>query len=251
MCCHGSFMFICMFLFAYQVYHCIKDFCNQTPIPVTKFEKQELHPLPSICISPSHILRQKVARHKISPEGYAKLGKWKSSLSEYDENQTYHDISASLEDLIHNIAIVKEIDDVSQTYMTEIMSPMNKSLPIGRCDYYYNLKCYCIHLSDIDNNFGIQQVILNTTNYSTFKVSVVPKNNFYDLHLKFTLTKTKAGFFYENIIEYSLSHQLPVKSNGCSPAMNWRTDYCKLKFIHDKIFSCLNCTTPWLLYFSK
>ena len=250
-CGHGSFIFLCTLLFAYQVYHCIEDFLNQTPIPFTKVENQELHPLPSICISQTGILKRKITRHNIRPEDYFILGKWKSSLPEYDETETYNDISASFEDLIHSVTISKEIDDVSQTYIKEKISSTNKSLPIGRCDYHNTLKCYCIHLSNIDNTFGIQQVVLKTTNYSIFKFSIVPQNRFYDHLQKFTSIKTEAGFLYANIVEYSLSNHLPTKPDGCSTEMNWRTDDCKLKFIHDQIYSRLNCTTPWLQYLSR
>ena len=249
LCFNAAFILLCSSLFVYQAYHSFINFIHQDPITYTVMEDQELHPLPSICIRPLTIPRGKYTRHNISHHGYNWEGKWRSFLPNYDEKQTYDDLSSSLQDLLHTVTLRKESNAVSDNYFIETISITNNSLPISRCDYFKFLKCYCINLSDMENAFGIQDLFLKTAQNA--KISIVPKNQFFGYHRKLTQIYTPIGYDYTYIIDHSISKQLPTEPNGCSQEIDWKSDICFLRYTHNKIFSRLNCTTPWLLIHSR
>ena len=240
---------LCSSLFLYQACQCITNFIRQTPITYTRVENQELHPLPSICISPPRVSEERYSKHNISQQEYNKEGIWKSFLPNYDEEQTYDDLSLSLEDLLSTLTLRREFHEVSENYVKEVISITNKSLPISRCDYYENLKCYCIDLSDLENTYGIQDIFLKTTQNA--EITVVPKHQYFGYLRKLTLIVTTPGYDYTYIVDHYLSEQLPLEPDGCSHEMDWKSDSCVLQYLHEKIYSRFNCTTPWLLTYSR
>ena len=129
-------------------------------------------------------------------------GKWKSVLPNYDEEQTYDDLSASFYDLIENIQFYKEINRRSEAYDIHVIPAINMTLPIGRCDYYGVLKCYCIHLADVENSFGIQEVLLKLKR--NVEITIAPKNQFYEYVRKLNVTYVGPGFSYD----YKVAHYL-------------------------------------------
>ena len=242
----GALTLICTLIFARQAYHCTKEFLYQTPITTTSVDNQEFHPLPSICVSLQYISEEKSTKHNISSYGHMHEGKWKSVLPNYDEEQTYDDLSASFYDLIEAIEFYKEVNSRSEAYDVLVFSAINMTLPIGRCDYYGVQKCYCIHLADVENSFGIQEVIL--TLKRNVEITIAPKNQFYEYVRKLNIIYAGPDFNYQYNIAHSVYKRLP---NTCSHTMDWKSDECKLAFLHEKIYSALNCTTPWLLFYSR
>ena len=249
LCFYAALIMSCSSLFLYQAYQCISGFINQTPITYTRVENQELHPLPSICISPKNVSEERYSKHNISQRGYNKEGIWKSFSPNYDEKQTYDDLSLSLEDLLSTLTLRTEFHEVSENYVNKVISITNKSLPISRCDYYEILKCYCFDLSDMKNTFGIQDITLKTAQDA--EITVVPKNQYFGYIRKLSLIFTTPGYDYTYIVDHYLSEQLPVEPDGCSHEMNWKSNSCILRYIHEKIYSRFNCTTPWLLTHSR
>ena len=112
---YTCFVLLCTCVFLYQAFVSVKDFMNQTPLTKTSLEKQELHPLPAICIEPLGRLRN-ASLHNLTVHGYRKEGKWRSASPDFDDEQTYNNLSASFEDLVEEIKIKRDINDGSDAY---------------------------------------------------------------------------------------------------------------------------------------
>ena len=222
---------------------------KQKPLTSTSVENQEVYPLPSICIEPLGIQKEKLSFHNLTWSGYRKEGKWKSVLPHFDEEQTYNNVSASFEDLVDNILIKREIIDGSDGYESMTLKNIEDGLILERCDYYFNLKCFCITFSDHLVSYGIQKIKIRIKMES--EITIVAPRHYYSFKRKHTYLEAEKGFRYNYVLHYSISKILPLQPNPCSTEMDWNVDPCKLKYINDKTMNLMNCTTPWLLDFAR
>ena len=242
---NACFVLICISFFSYQAIKCLDEFMKQQPLTRRSVEIQQLYPLPSICVQPLNI---SYSLHNLTQEGYQWEGKWRSVLPEFDDEETYNNISASFQDLVEQIQVERNVDGDSDSYETVQLS-IDDDFSIDRCDYYFNLKCFCINISEKQNTKGIQRIKMDLKMSS--EVTIVPPQNYYSFLRKQTLFYFEAGFNYNFALHHSITKSLSIQPNPCSEAMDWMQDPCKLKYINDKIMDTLNCTTPWLLAFAR
>ena len=243
------FTLVCTIIFTYKTFECIDAYFHQKPMTRSFHEKQDLNPLPSICITPSIISKKKISLHNLTLNGYQKEGKWKSNMSTFDEEKTYNAVSASFEDLVEKITIDKGINDLSDAYETNTLRNIKDGLLLERCDYYYKLKCFCINFAPNLTSHGIQHLKLYLKMDST--VSIVAPRNYFSFDRKLSTLEFAKGFSYQYVLHHSIEKVLPVQENPCSSQMDWSVDPCKLTYINNKIMNSLTCTTPWLLAFAK
>ena len=100
-----SFILLCIAIFIFEAYQCVKDFLNQKPLTRRSVEKQELYPLPSICIEGVEF--QNLDLHNLTGKGYLKKGRWRSVLPDFDDEQTDNKISKSFNDIVDRIRIAQ------------------------------------------------------------------------------------------------------------------------------------------------
>ena len=117
---------ICISIFLYQAIHSLQDFINQRPLSSRSLEKQSLYPLPAICVAPLTIDGNNLAVHNITEHGYCKQGQWRSVLPEFDDEETYDNISASFEDLVEQIAVRRDRDDFSDHYEEAVLGSVQQ-----------------------------------------------------------------------------------------------------------------------------
>ena len=168
-------------------------------------EKQESYPLPSICISLARISEDKLSSHNLTLTGYRTEGYWKSNLSQLDEEVTYNDISEAFGDLVEKIDIERRTSNVSDAYENITMNNEDDKLILDRCDYYINLKCFCINFAHQKVLYGVQNI------YIYFKMDsemfVVAPQNFYSFKRKHTEIEIKTKYSYKYVL-----HHRTVKS---------------------------------------
>ena len=70
----------------------------------------------------------------------------------------------------------RNVDGDSDSYKTVKLS-IYDDFSIARCDYYYNLKCFCINISGKENSQGIQKIKLYLKMSS--EVVIVLPHNYY------------------------------------------------------------------------
>ena len=121
-----SLALICISIFLYQAIHSLQDFINQRPLNSRSLEKQSLYPLPAICVAPLTIDGNNLAVHNITEHGYCKQGQWRSVLPEFDDEETYDNISASFEDLVEQIEVRTDKDDYSDHYEEVVLGSVQK-----------------------------------------------------------------------------------------------------------------------------
>ena len=167
------FIFLCISFFLYQAFKCINSYINQTPFSQISVENQELYPLPSVCFGPFGI--GDTRPHNLTANGYRKKGIWKSVLPDFDEEQTYNNLSASFEDLVEKIQIDREIYDGSDAYERIVLSSTDHTIQLERCDYYFALKCFCLIFSQKQISFGIQQIRVFMRRDSVISI-IAPQN---------------------------------------------------------------------------
>ena len=170
-------------------------------------------------------------------------------MPDFDDEQTYNNFSVSFKNLIEEINFRGEINDGSDAYAKVTINKFDDGLQLDRCDYYYNLKCFCIQISPKRNTYGIQKITIEMKIDAEFVI--VAPHNYYSMERKHTLFQYKVGYVYTYDVQHSIFKMLPLKPNPCSPKMDWKQDPCKLKYINDKVTESLNCTTPWLLNFAR
>ena len=123
-----SLVLICIAIFLYQAIHSLQDFINQRPLSSKSLEKQSLYPLPAICVQQLSLTKNdsNLAVHNITQHGYGRLGQWRSVLPEFDDEETYHNISASFEDLVEQIEVRRDKDDYSDHYEEVVLGSVQK-----------------------------------------------------------------------------------------------------------------------------
>ena len=121
-----SLALICISIFLYQAIHSLQDFINQRPLNSRSLEKQSLYPLPAICVAPLTIDGNNLAVHNITEHGYCRQGQWRSVLPEFDDEETYDNISASFEDLVEQIEVRRDIDDYSDRYEEVVLGSIQQ-----------------------------------------------------------------------------------------------------------------------------
>ena len=243
------FIFICVILFTYNASECIYCYLKQEPLTRSTLEKQELHPLPSICISQSATTsEQKLSAKNLTSNEYNKEGKWQSDFSTLDEEGFYDEISASFEDLVEKIVLEKAINGDSDAY-EEVTLDRSDGLILERCDYYDELKCFCINFADKLTSQGIQRIKLFMKMYS--RITVAAPGNYFTFDRKQAEINYAHGFEYRYHLQHTISNALPLGANSCTKATDWKVDFYRLKYINDKMINMLNCTTPWLLHFAR
>ena len=99
------FGLLCSAIFVYEAFQCVQDFVDQKPLIRRSVEKQELYPLPSICIEGVEF--QNLDLHNLTGKGYLKKGRWRSVLPDFDDEQTYNKISKSVNDIVDRIRIAQ------------------------------------------------------------------------------------------------------------------------------------------------
>ena len=117
---------ICVSTFLYQAIRSLQDFLNQRPLSSRSLEKQSLYPLPAICVEPLTIDRNNLAVHNLTQHGYGRQGQWRSVLTEFDDEETYHNISASFEELVEQIAVRRDRDDFSDHYEEAVLGSVQQ-----------------------------------------------------------------------------------------------------------------------------
>ena len=182
---YGSLVLICVSIFTFQALHSVKSFMNMRPLTRRTVEKQSRYPIPVICIQPLVINTggNYTSLHNLTGIGYQEEGKWKSALPEFNDEQTYDNISASFRDLIEKIAIKRDTGDDSDSY-EEVVLSVDEGLMLERCDYYYHLKCYCIYISQQLGSPAIQNIIIYPQMYS--EITIIAPANYFSFERKHT-----------------------------------------------------------------
>ena len=116
--------------------------------------------MPSICIRPSEISKQKLLHLNLTNDGYRKKGHWRSQFRNLDEEETYNELSTTFEDLIEKIVVRRGIDDVSDANKKVTLRKIEVGILLDRCDYNSALKCFCINFSGHHRIHAIQSIYL-------------------------------------------------------------------------------------------
>ena len=210
---YAIFVFFCISIFLYEAFHCTNDFLNQTPFSQISVENLELYPLPSICVQPIGLLNTDL--HNLTLNGYRKEGTWRSALwPGLDDEQNYSDLSTSFEDLVEKVVLDREISPGSEAYNSITLTSSDHGLLLQRCDYYYDLKCFCLNFSPTQISFGIQRIDAFMKRDS--KISIVAPHNFFSLKSKQTRFSYQIGFENSFNLHHSISKFLPLPPNPCS-----------------------------------
>ena len=157
-----SLVLICITIFLYQSIHSLLAFINQRPLNSRSLEKQSLYPLPAICVQPMTLDGNNLAVHNITQHGYGRQGQWRSVLPEFDDEETYQNISASFEDLVEQIEVKRDRDDYSDQYERVVLGSIQKlcnsflaTCKDLDCNTYPNKTLELLRLKDNDFVFTI------------------------------------------------------------------------------------------------
>ena len=184
----------CGSLFIYKASECVYSFVTQEPLARSTVERQELHPLPSICISPSKLPGEIFSSRNLTLNEYQKEGKWRSEFSSTEEEAIYNELSASFEDLVEKITLHKGVNEASDSYEQLILHTETEGLILERCDYYYNLKCFCVQFREDIASKVIQRIKLHLKMDSV--IAVTPPGNYFALERKQSEIFIASGFRY-------------------------------------------------------
>ena len=182
---YGSLVLICVSIFTFQSLRSIHSFTSMRALTRRTFEKQSGYPLPAICIQPLDIDidGHYISLHNLTRIGYKEEGIWRSILPEFNDEQTYDNISASFRDLVEKITVQRDIGYDSDSYEMVALS-VEEDFTLERCDYYYHLKCYCINITKQLGSPAIQEIRIHPKKKS--EITIVGPGNYYSFERKHT-----------------------------------------------------------------
>ena len=199
---HLLFPIVCTLLFIYQANECVQVYLNQKPLSSTFEEKQQLNPMPSICIEPNELNKTKFDLQRLTPQEYKDEGKWRSEHSDIDEAETYNFLSSSFDALVGKIEVDKTTSDKSDAYTMLEIKEGSDGYVLTRCDYYYALKCFCINFSKEVRKHGIQRATIYFN--SDLKFLIVAPKNYYSFNRKHSEFVAETGFIHYVTMSYSI-----------------------------------------------
>ena len=114
------FRIFCYILFLHQATMTIMEFSSQKPSSNPKFDQQEHHPRPLVCLSTSKFDYHELnTRANITFNDY-RWGRWKTD--EFTEEELFNFLSANLSSLIRELRIYRNTDPFSNSYETSSQS---------------------------------------------------------------------------------------------------------------------------------
>ena len=193
--------FSCFLLFMYKASLCIKQFIQYETVTNVGEERQEIYPLPQICISQAEIPTDALNNLGLSARGYRSKGLWRSNRSEMTEEEIYERLSTKFEDIVDKLEVDvlhKDNDNYDKITIFQNFSNGTSSLDLDleltRCDYYYSLQCFCINLSSRLKTRAIQKLYVYMKKNA--HVAVVAPGNYYGYERKRNEMYTEVGYSY-------------------------------------------------------
>ena len=140
-----SFRLSCLVTFIYQACNSFDDYSQKRTLSDIGFIKQDIFPLPSICISTkkfSHVSFN--STFNVTHDEYKK-GKWKDG--GLSEKELWESLSPKLSELIEKIEVQKKIENDGERN-AKVVSSVEKlrssGVEIERKDYYINPRIFCL-----------------------------------------------------------------------------------------------------------
>ena len=191
--------FSCFSLFMYKASLCIKQFMRYQTVTKNGEERQEVYPLPQICISQAEIPSDALINLGITARGYRSKGLWQSNQSKMTEEEIYRRLSTKFEDIVDKLIVDvlhKDNDNYDKITIFQKFSNGTNSddLELTSCDYYYSLQCFCINLSSRLKTRAIQKLYVYMKKNA--HVAVVAPGNYYGYERKRNEMYTEVGYSY-------------------------------------------------------
>ena len=244
----SAWFLFCMLLFCYNAWRCVDHYLLYETVTKSSQEGQELHQFPMICLGPETLAEERTRKLNMTPKEYQD-GKWRTE--RMGEQEVYNNLSLHLKDFVKKVRINKTKMKYSGKYEeVRIASEDLKmfGVQLSSSDYYWELKRTCIQFPYELFPFGIQDVYFYMKNEVNLRFTVVPPGNGQD-------RKSNELIYGKGLAEFSVEHTLRYSLNleryPCSEEASWKEDDCSLGLIINKIMDTFNCTTPWLLNYTR
>ena len=244
---------ICLVLFSYNAWRCLDEYFLFETVTKSSQEEQKAGEFPMICLGPSELSKNRIARLNMTPHDYQIGGKWRTE--KLTEIEVYNSLSLTFEKLVKEIEILNTTVKNSEAYeKVKIKSEDLKfsEVKVMQSDYYYELKRTCLAFPLENFPFGIQEIDFHMRTPTPDNVIFFVTSPGNSLTRKRSFNEfTYAGGFAKYGIEYTLRHSLNLKRSPCSEDTFGKEDSCLLGIINALMIDSFNCTAPWLLHAAR
>ena len=246
----STWFLLCTLLFSYNAWRCVDQYFQFETVTKSSQEHHELHEFPMICLGPETLTVERAAKLNMTPKEY-QAGNWRTE--KMNEEQVYNNLSHNIADLVKQIKINKRKMKHSGAYekMSINIEDLERSgVHVIQSDYYFELKRTCLRFPNEMFPFGILKIYFYMKNVQDVMFFVSSPGNAFSEDRKLNKLIYANGMA-EYGIEPTVHYSLNLDINPCSEEASWKEDDCTLEIINDKIMDTFNCTTPWLLNFSR